>query len=160
MPANRVQLERVAIEVAPNGASCSHLGTGGFASTFRIQTADGDDYALKIVDAAQSGVERTDRELSALERVNHPNIVGYRDAGTQVFEGVTYRWLKMDFVVGDTLRNVIDGGRNFGLIEAVDLVRQAVAGAAALWDARTAHRDLTPNNIMITPAGDLVIVDL
>lgn len=160
MPANRVQLEKVATEVASDGARCSHLGTGGFASTFRIQTADGDDYALKIVDAAQSGVERTDRELSALERVNHPNIVGYQEAGTQVFEGVTYRWLKMDFVAGDTLRNVIDGGRNFDLIEAVDLVRQAVAGAAALWDARTAHRDLTPNNMLITPAGDLVIVDL
>lgn len=160
MPANRVHLEKVATKVAPDGARCIHLGTGGFASTFRVQTAAGDDYALKIVDAAQSGVERTDRELGALERVNHPNIVGYREAGTQVFEGVTYRWLKMEFVAGDTLRNVIDSGRKFDLVEAVDLLRQAVAGAAALWEARTAHRDLTPNNLLITPAGDLVIVDL
>ncbi|AWH92522.1 serine/threonine-protein kinase [Dietzia lutea] len=155
-----MKLEKVAAEVAPAATSCTHLGTGGFASTFRIQTVDGDDYALKIVDAAQAGAERTDRELSALERVAHPNVVGYQGTGTQVFEGVTYRWLKMDFVAGDTLGNVIKGGQKFNLIEAVDLVRQAVEGAAALWHAQTSHRDLTPNNLMITPAGDLVIVDL
>ena len=160
MPADRVQLEKVAAVLVPDGATWSHLGTGGFASTFRVETTGGDAYALKIVDAAQSGVERTDRELAALQRVNHPNIVGYLEAGTVPFDDVTYRWLKMNFVGGDTLTDVLRRGHTFDLVTAVDLMRQAVAGAAALWAEQTAHRDLTPNNMLITPAGQLVIVDL
>ena len=50
----------------PAGATTTHLGTGGFASTFKVVTAEGETYALKVVDAAQSGSERTDRELAAL----------------------------------------------------------------------------------------------
>src|SRR5699024_8744347 len=85
MPADRAQLAKVAALLVPSDAAWQHLGTGGFASTFRVDPFDGDSYALKIVDGAQSGVERTDRELAALQRVEHPNIVGYRDAGTVPF---------------------------------------------------------------------------
>jgi serine/threonine-protein kinase len=160
MPANRQLLEQVAALVVPAGATTTHLGTGGYASTFKVVTAEGETYALKVVDAAQSGSERTDRELAALQRVNHPNVVGYLDTGTVLFGGVEYRWLKMVFVEGDTLYAVLGSGVTYDLPAAVGLVRQAVAGAAALWTEATAHRDLTPNNLMITPGGDLVIVDL
>jgi serine/threonine protein kinase len=160
MPANRQVLERVAAQVVPEGASVEHLGTGGFASTFKVEPVDDDRYALKIVDAAQSGAERTDRELAALQRVSHPNVVGYRGTGIVPFEGIDYRWLKMDFIEGETLARALRRGRSFNLVSAVDIVRQAVAGAAALWAEQTAHRDLSPSNLLITDAGKLVIVDL
>lgn len=160
MPADRARLEQVAGLLVPTDATCTHLGTGGFASTFRVETQDGDIYALKIVDAAQSRAERTDRELAALQRVSHPNVVGYLDAGLVDSEGVGYRWLKMRFVDGETLSTILGAGHSYDLAEAVDLVRQAVDGAAALWAEQTAHRDLTPNNILVTAAGQLVIVDL
>jgi len=160
MPANRQLLEQVAALVVPAGATTTHLGTGGFASTFKVVTAEGETYALKVVDAAQSGSERTDRELAALQRVNHPNVVGYLGTGTVPFGDVEYRWLKMMFVEGSTLGALLNSGTTYELPDAVELVRQAVAGAAALWAESTAHRDLTPNNLLITPGGDLVIVDL
>ena len=160
MPANRHLLEQVAAQVVPAGATATHLGTGGFASTFKVVTTEGETYALKVVDAAMSGSERSDRELAALQRVDHPNVVGYLDTGTVEHGGVEYRWLKMAFVEGDTLRAILSSNVTFEMAVAVDLVRQAVAGAAALWGENTAHRDLTPNNLLITPGGELVIVDL
>lgn len=160
MPADRQLLERVATLAVPGDANITHLGTGGFASTFKIVTAEEEAFALKVVDAAQSGSERTDRELSALQRVSHPNVVEYLATGTVEFDGLTYRWLKMAFIEGDTLGAVLGDGMVFSLPAAVDLVRQAVAGAAAMWSLNTAHRDLTPNNLLITLDGELVIVDL
>ncbi len=160
MPADRTVLEQVARQVIPGGATLSHLGTGGFASTFKVELPGDTPYALKIVDAAISGSERTARELAALQRVIHPNVVQYLDTGTHEYGGVEYRWLKMAFVDGETLRTKIQAGTTYDLAAAVDLVRQAVAGAAALWSENTAHRDLTPNNLMITPSDQVIVVDL
>ena len=161
MPANTAVLEQVARAVAPEGAELEHLGTGGFASTFKVIPADGAEaYALKIVDANLSEPERVERELSALQRVDHPNVVAYRDTGTVNFGGADYRWLSMDFVEGQTVARLLNDGRTFSLAEAVTLLGQAVSGAAALWAAGTAHRDLSKNNLLITPTGRLVIVDL
>lgn len=160
MPVDRTRLERVAHRLVPPNATRSHLGTGGFASTFKVETENGDVFALKIVDAAQAGAERSDRELGALQRVNHPNVVGYLDTGTIDDDAVTYRWLKMAFVEGQTLASVLGPGHRYDLATAVDLIRQSVAGASALWAQQTAHRDLTPNNILVSPSDQLVIVDL
>lgn len=63
-------------EVVGSHATLEHLGTGGFASTFKVTktmpSAGAGVYALKVVDAAQADAERTDRELAALQRVDHP----------------------------------------------------------------------------------------
>jgi serine/threonine protein kinase len=139
-----------------------HLGTGGFASTFKVISADGaDTYALKFVDGNLSEPERVTRELHALRRVDHANVVSYRDTGTVMFESAEYRagspWTSSRAT--RSLR-LLNDGRTFSLAEAVSLLRQVVSGAAALGAAETAHRALSKNNLLITPTGRLVIVDL
>ena len=159
MPANRALLERVARNLHPAASELSHLATGGYASTFRVREGD-EVLALKIIDPALSIPARVDRELAALQRVTHPNVVSYRDFGSTEFEGVTYNWVTMDFVNGRSLAQAILSGQRFSLAEAVHLLKDAVAGAMAIWAAGTAHRDLSPNNLLITGTGSLVIVDL
>jgi serine/threonine protein kinase len=159
MPANTTLLTAVAIGMVPTDAQVQHLGTGGFASTFRVTTRE-DDFALKIVDAALSEKERVEREIKALKNVNHPRVVSYRDTGSVDYNGVSFRWLSMDFVDGVPLSQVLRSGRKFTTHEALALIRDAVDGASALWDAGTAHRDLSPNNLMLTADGRIVIVDL
>jgi serine/threonine protein kinase len=158
MPANRTVLEQVARQHVGT-AEVEHLGTGGFASTFKV-TDDTGSYALKVVDANLSEDARVQRELSALQRVTHPNVVSYRDTGTINFHDTDYRWLAMDFVEGEPLRARLAAGAAFSPLQAVDIILHAARGAAALWEADTAHRDLSPNNLLITADDAIVIVDL
>ena len=160
MPADRTVLQQVAAAVAPTGATLSHLGTGGFASTYKVTEKSGEIWALKVVDATQSGAERTERELSALQAVRHPNIVGYRGTGTTDHHGITYRYLAMDYIEGHPLAADFAIGATYSRRDAVSLIQQAVSGLTALWDSGIAHRDLSPNNILVTADGDLVIADL
>lgn len=163
MPADRDQLERVAHALFSSG-EITHLGTGGFASTFRVELSadDGtsDVFALKIIDPGVADSARVAREFGALRRVDHERVVAYRSLGTIDVDEVTYSWLAMDFIPGTSLTHALNGGRTFTVTESLRLIRDAVAGACAIWAAGTAHRDLSPNNLLVTDEGRIVIVDL
>lgn len=159
MPADRNTLETVAREIIPAGATLEHLGTGGFACTFKV-TGDGSPYALKVIDPGLSEAARVERELAALQRVSHPGVVPFIAHGDHEHAGSTYKWIRMAFVDGVSLRQAIGGGQVFSVVEALQLVRQISDGASAIWAERTAHRDLSPGNILLCPDGSAVIVDL
>lgn len=160
MPANRALLEQALHDLMPDAQMVRHLGTGGFASTFQVTTIEGDVTAVKIIDPAIAEVERVDREFRAIASVDHPNVVRYRRVGVHTFGGVEYRWIEMDFVSGQSLAEALRNGASFDVRRAVALIRDFVAGASAIWEAGTAHRDLSPNNLLITDEGDGIIVDL
>lgn len=92
--------------------------------------------------------------------MDHPGVVRFREFGGQVEGEVEYLWIKMDFVDGHTLRTALVGAQAFSASEAIALLRQLVEAAAAIWEVGTAHRDLSPGNIMLTTNGSPVIVDL
>lgn len=159
MPADRNSLESIAREVIPDGSELAHLGTGGFACTFKV-TGDGEPYALKVIDPGLSEAARVDRELNALQRVHHPGVVRFIEHGDHEHAGVTYKWIKMAFVEGHSLRQALVGGQVFEVLDALVLVRALVDAASAIWDQRTAHRDLSPGNILLQSENRPVIVDL
>ncbi|WP_314651225.1 serine/threonine-protein kinase [uncultured Microbacterium sp.] len=159
MPADKDTLETIARRIVPDAAVVNHLGTGGFACTFKV-TGDGDPYALKLIDPGLSEAARVERELSALRRVQHPGVVRFIDHGDFEHEGIVYKWIKMSFVEGHSLRQAIGGGQVFDAIDALQLVRALVDAASAIWEQRTAHRDLSPGNILLKPDNTPVIVDL
>jgi hypothetical protein len=160
MPADRVRLQRVAKALVGAGDELVHLGTGGFASTFKVTHPDGSCVALKIVDPDVSDVDRFDRELAALQRVSHQNVVSYRRFGEVQFDDRAFRWIEMDFVDGRSLSEILSSESLPTTAGAALMLRQLVDGAAAIWAQSTAHRDLSPNNILVTREGQPVIVDL
>lgn len=159
MTADRNLLEAIVGDIVPDASSIEHLGTGGFACTFKV-TEGGEVFALKVIDPGVSDAERVDRELRAIQRVDDEGVVRFRSFGVQHRDGVDYRWIKMDFVDGHTLVASLTGGQVFSAAEAVQLLRSLVRAAAAIWSEGTAHRDLSPGNIMLTAEGKPVIVDL
>lgn len=160
MPADHSSLEPVARALIGPDDDLTHLGTGGFASTFKVAKPDGSAVALKVVDPDMSEADRVNRELAALQRVNHPNVVAYRRWGETEHDGVTFRWIEMDYVEGQPLGSLLRAGKQYTAAEAAHLLHEIVAGAEAIWAQDTAHRDLSPNNILVTNDGVPVIVDL
>lgn len=159
MPADPSKLTPIAEALYPN-ATVTLLGCGGFACTYRVQEGD-DDLALKIIDPAQSTDPiREEREVAALESVDHPNVVKYRSAGTYDLDGQKVRYLTMDFIDGKSLAEVFADGGVFTPTEIAALVEGLAEGANAIWNAGLAHRDLSPGNVMVLDDGTPVIVDL
>lgn len=158
MPADTKKLATIARSLYPK-SEVSHLGTGGFASTFKIQV-DADVFAVKILDPERTDVVRTEREFSALRRVSHQNVVSYRKIDSIEVNGVNYQYVEMDYIDGSPLSASFKFSDKFEPAKAAEILVQVLDGAAALWQEDTAHRDLSPNNIMITSEGKAVIVDL
>ncbi len=89
-------------------------------------------------------------EITALRRINHPNVVGVSDVG-ELSDGQTY--LVMDFIPGDNLRAVMTPqGMEFK--RAANLLRQLGQALSAAHRQDVIHRDLKPENVMLQSSGD------
>ena len=126
MPADPSALTPFVQDVFP-GATISLLDCGGFACTFRVQQGT-DDLAAKFIDPTQSTTPiREDREVIALQSVNHPNVVRYRDTGTHTRGARTVRYLVMDFIEGESLRSMFNRSHAFGFDELATIAEDIAA---------------------------------
>jgi len=137
------------------------LGSGGMGRVYRARNVTLDRIvALKTLApqfSADSGfVQRFLKEARSAARLNHPNIVQIYDFGCE--EG-TY-FLAMEYVDGPSLRALL-GKARFNERDAVLLVRHAVAALGVAHAQGIVHRDIKPDNLMLTARRDrLKIVDL
>jgi len=137
------------------------LGAGGMGRVYRARNVTLDRVvALKTLApqfSADSGfVQRFLKEARAAARLNHPNIVQIYDFGCE--EG-TY-FLAMEYVDGPSLRALL-GKARFNERDAVLLVRHAVAALGVAHAQGIVHRDIKPDNLMLTARRDrLKLVDL
>jgi serine/threonine protein kinase len=116
--------------------------------------------ALKVLPAERmnnaDAIARFQREMKAVGRLNHPNIVQASDAGE--WDGTYY--LVMEFVEGIDLSSLIASHGPLPLPEACELARQAALGLQHAHEHGLVHRDLKPSNLMLTPAGTVKMLDL
>jgi eukaryotic-like serine/threonine-protein kinase len=137
------------------------LGSGGMGKVYRAKNLTLDRVvALKTLADQHSKddgyVQRFLKEARAAARLNHPNIVQIYDFGCE--QGTYY--LAMEYVDGPSLRALLRQGR-IGERDAVLLVRHAVAALAIAHAQGIVHRDIKPDNLMLTARRDrLKLVDL
>ena len=98
-------------------------------------------------------VERFRREASSAAGLQHPNVVGVFDRGT--YDGTHY--IAMEFVEGASLKDLIERGLSVG--EAVEIVRQVLAGARYAHSHGIVHRDLKPQNVLVDAEGRARVTD-
>ncbi|GAB2929370.1 Stk1 family PASTA domain-containing Ser/Thr kinase [Streptomyces mayteni] len=136
------------------------IAVGGMATVYRaVDTRLDRVLALKVMHPALAGdaafTDRFIREARSVARLDHPNVVGVLDQGT---EG-PYVYLAMEYVAGCTLRDVL---RDRGALQpraALDVVEPMLAGLAAAHRAGLVHRDVKPENVLIGDDGRVKVAD-
>lgn len=137
------------------------LGEGGMGTVYRaVHMHLEKTVALKIMKADRSGnpqaVSRFEREMKAIGRLEHPHIVRALDAGEQ--QGVYF--LVMEYVAGIDLDQLIRSLGPLPVAEACEIVRQAALGLAHAHEHNLVHRDVKPSNLMLSPEGQVKVLDL
>jgi serine/threonine-protein kinase len=132
------------------------LGVGGMGVVYRgMDNSVGREVAIKTLTEATEELRQRFQLEARSGVLNHPNIVTVYDFGEQ--DGNPY--IVMEFVQGDSLENLLRAGRQFSLIEKLEIVRQVCLGLGYAHQKGVIHRDIKPANIMVQPDGKIKIVD-
>src|SRR4029434_5361479 len=137
----------------------SHLGAGGMGEVYLAHDAELDrNVALKIlpakVTAKQDRLRRFVQEAKAAAALNHPNIAHIYEIGEA--DGVNF--IAMEFIDGQTLREYIHRGET-ELGKLLRHMQHVAGGLAKAHAAGIVHRNLKPDNIMITRDNYAKILD-
>lgn len=137
------------------------VGAGGMATVYR-----GEDLLLERAVAvkflrepyASDPVfrERFLAEARAAARLDHPNVVHIYDVGED--EG-RHPYIVMELVEGEDLKALIRRGAPFSISQALGLARQICEGVGNAHRAGIVHCDLKPQNILVTPQGQIKVAD-
>ena len=100
-------------------------------------------------------MQRFLKEARAAARLNHPNIVQIYDFGC--VDSVYY--LAMEFVDGHSLGTYLKRG-HFSESESIQIIRHACRALSVAHADGIVHRDIKPDNLMLTSRGDVKLVDL
>jgi tetratricopeptide (TPR) repeat protein len=142
-----------------NYAVLSPLGAGGMGQVYlALDETLGRKVAIKVLLAGEIGDEdahrRFLREARAAATLDHPNICPVHEVGE--FEGRTY--VVLQHVEGETLRSRLGRGA-LPEREALTMAAQVASALAEAHRHGIVHRDVKPENIMVTPRGQVKVLD-
>lgn len=128
------------------------LGQGGAAIVYRVEHVSlGRQFALKVLRAELSDqpslLERFRREAQAIGRLDHPNIVRVSDFG-QTPDGALFT--VMQLVEGASMQDIL---RKLGTLDpftALEIAKELLCALDCAHGAGVVHRDIKPDNIMLT----------
>ena len=137
----------------------SQIGAGGMGEVYKARDPKLDRMvALKVLppSLARSGdlLARFEREAKAVAALNHPNILGIYDFGCQG----DHNYAVMELLEGESLRERLKTGA-MAPKKAVEIARQMAEGLAAAHAKGIVHRDIKPDNVILTRDGHVKVLD-
>ena len=136
------------------------IGTGGMAEVFKGKDHKLNRYvAVKVMKEEfrdnDGFVKKFKEEAQAAAGLAHPNIVNVYDVGDE--NGVYY--IVMELVEGITLKNYIERKGRLSIKEATSIAIQVSAGLEVAHNNHIVHRDIKPQNIIISREGKVKVTD-
>ena len=137
------------------------LGRGGMGAVFLAERSTRDfeqSVAIKVIKPGVLGdtlVERFRRERQILARLNHPNIAHLHDGG-ETADGQPY--IVMEYIKGRTLRDWLSEEKP-DLDRKLNMFLQAAQAVEFAHQNLVIHRDLTPNNVLVTDSEQAKLID-
>jgi beta-lactam-binding protein with PASTA domain/predicted Ser/Thr protein kinase len=141
------------------------LGYGGMAEVHKGRDLRlGRDVAIKMLrtDLARDATfqERFRREAQNSAALNHPAIVAVYDTGEEISStGEKLPFIVMEFVAGRTLKEVLAAEQRIQPRRALEIIADICAALEFSHRHGIIHRDIKPGNVMITPNGQVKVMD-
>lgn len=137
------------------------LGQGGMGTVYRgFHTKLKRTVAVKLLPAdrhrSSHAVARFHREMEAVGRLDHQNIVRAHDAG----EADGQFFLAMELIEGINLSLLVRNGGPLPVADACEIIRQAAIGLQHAHEHGLIHRDVKPSNLMLATNGVVKVLDL
>jgi eukaryotic-like serine/threonine-protein kinase len=141
-------------------AVTARLAHGGMATVYlALDTRLDRQVALKVMHAELARddefVRRFIGEARSVARLNHQNVVAVFDQGA---DG-PFLYLAMEYVPGRTLKELLRERGRFSPATALDIMTGVLDGLAAAHASGIVHRDVKPENVLLTPDGRVKVAD-
>jgi eukaryotic-like serine/threonine-protein kinase len=138
----------------------SNLGQGAWSTAYEVRDdRDGRRVVLKCPNPVLLGdttsLDRFRREMAIGRRLDHPNIMRALDAG----EDRSAPYLILEFVEGESLGALLKRDGPLPVDKAVDFIAQILTALEYAHALRIYHRDLKPDNVLLTAGGQVKIID-
>src|SRR6059058_1929347 len=135
------------------------LGVGGQGTVYKATDGKlGRTVVVKVLPAEltarEANLKRFEREARLASSLDHPNICTIFDLDE--IEGVHF--IAMQYVEGKNVRDLVNG-RPLDLRSALSIAIQVADALAAAHSRGIIHRDIKAGNVMVTPAGQVKILD-
>jgi eukaryotic-like serine/threonine-protein kinase len=137
------------------------LGQGGMGAVYRAHQASLDrEVAIKVLSkdlAARPGfVQRFLREARVMAKLDHPNILRCYEVG----EAMGYHFIAMEFVEGGSIDSWLAKLKRFDIGDALCVVITVARALEHAHEQGLVHRDIKPDNILLTKKGVIKVADL
>lgn len=139
----------------------SRIGAGSAGTVFLAQQISLErEVALKVLshkNMTEKGVTTFLNEARAAAKLSHVNLVQSYAVG----EDDGYSYMAMTYIKGETLKSRLKRDKRIPIDEALHIVQQVAEALCYAWnESRLIHRDVKPDNIMITDDGIVKLTDL
>jgi len=135
----------------------AHRGGGGFSDVYEAVGPNGDRVAVKVLRAsgpdAAAISQRFRRERELLERIDSRRVARILDADLDC----DLPWIASEYVDGPNLREAVAERGPLSVSDALALAGILARIVLELHSRGIAHRDLSPNNVMLGPSGPVLI---
>ncbi|MEM8882751.1 MAG: tetratricopeptide repeat protein [Planctomycetota bacterium] len=141
------------------------VGKGGGGTVYRaFEGGNGRLVALKVFHPEllddDNVFRRFQREAELGMKIQHPHVVQTYATGSEEVDGVLLHWIAMEFIEGETLRDTVTELGSLPEELLYQISDQFLDALSAVHAEGMIHRDVKPENIVLTPAHDIKLMDL